>query len=282
VHNDEYEDKIVATFNNMKIWDIVSSLTKNYNLGITSSVEVESYIASDLNGADALSIQEIKEKYTSFVRNYCQAQSNETTVYIDPNNSNIKNIASNLLKNAGTNNSFLVAMEIFKWLKQQTKYKIHLVYNNPQPAAITLEYKTGDCDDLTFLYISLCRSIGIPSRFIRGFLIEENNAVAHAWAEVFVGPNIGIDGWIPVECAGVSSNIETEIHQNFGLESVDHLRLFKDDGSNESLNISLSGLNYVTYGSRTIDANSFANLSNYIVLESKELIINEDGNRQYK
>jgi hypothetical protein len=280
-HNDDFEEKTIATHNIMYIWDIDSYLTKNYNLGVTTNIEVESYIASDLEGDNALSIQEIKDKYLTFVKQYCQAQSNETTIYINPNNPSIRAIASNLLNNTGSNNSFLVALEIFKWLKENTMYKKHIKNNNPQPALVTLQYKTGDCDDLSFLYISLCRSIGIPSRFIRGFLIEENNAVAHAWVEVFVGPNIGINGWIPIECAGVSSDAETEIHQNFGLESADHLRLFKDDGSNESLNISLSGISYITYGDRKIDASSFADVSNYIVLNSNELLIDKNGNRRY-
>lgn len=281
VHNDEFEEKIIASHNSMYIWDITSFLTKNYDLGLITSVEAESYIGSDLNGEDALSIKEIKDQYLTFVKQYCQAQSNDTTVYIDPNNPKIIEIASNLLKSAGTNNSFLVAIEIFRWLKQNIIYQIHIGNNNAQPASATLQYKTGDCDDLSFLYISLCRSIGIPSRFIRGFLIEENIAVPHAWVEIFVGPNIGINGWIPVECAGVSSNIDTEIYQNFGLESVDHLRLFKDDGSNESLNISLSGITYMTFGDRKINASSFADVSNYIILDSNELLIDEKGNRQY-
>ncbi|KYK19956.1 hypothetical protein AYK24_04670 [Thermoplasmatales archaeon SG8-52-4] len=280
-HDKNYEEENIATHNNMYIWNITSYITKNYNLGITTSVESESYIATDLNGEDALSIQEIKNQYQSYVNQYCQAQSNETTVYIDPNNPIISEIASNLLKSAGTNNSFLAALEIFKWLKQNTRYQIHIENNSAQPAGITLKYKTGDCDDLSFLYMSLCRSIGIPSRFIRGFLIEENIAVPHAWVEIFVGPNIGMNGWIPVECAGVSSDIETEIYQNFGLESVNHLRLFKDDGSNKSLDISLSGISYMTYGDRKIEVSSFAVVTNYIVVDSNELLIDENGNRRY-
>lgn len=281
VHNDEFKEKTIATHNIMYIWEITSSLTKNYDLGITTNVEAESYIGSDLNGENALSIYEIKDQYPTYFKQYCQAQSNETYIYIDPNNPSIRAIATNLFNNTKTNNSFLVALEIFKWLKENIMYQIHVKNNNAQPASVTLQYKTGDCDDLSFLYISLCRSIGIPSRFIRGFLIDENNAVPHAWVEIFVGPNLGINGWIPVECAGVSGDVDSEVHQNFGLESVDHLRLFKDDGSNESLNISLSGVSYITYGDRKIEASSYVEISNYIVLDSNELVVDKNGNRSY-
>lgn len=282
IHNNEYEDRILATHNSMKIWDITNTITKNYDLGLTTTIQGESYVVSDLNGANALSIQEINDQYPALVDQYCQAQSNDTTVYIDPNDPDISAIASELLNNAETNNAFLVAKEFFKWLKQQTTYLTHIGITNAQPASVTLQCKTGDCDDLSYLYISLCRSIGIPSRFIRGFLIDENYVIPHAWVEVFVGGDIGDDGWIPVECAGVSGNVETEIHQNFGLESAEHLRIFKDDGSNESLNLSLSGLTYLTFGNRNLETNSYAEVTNYVVLQSNELKIDENGYRKYK
>ena len=280
-HNNDFEDRILSTHNSMKIWDITSSETKDYDLGVTTTVQDDSYLISDLNGENALSIQEINDQYPEIVTKYCQAQSNESTTFINPNDPEVIAVATDLLNNAGTNNSFLVTKDIFIWLKQQTTYQIHIGNNNAQPATFTLQCKTGDCDDLSFLYISLCRSIKIPSRFIRGFLIEENNAIPHAWVEVFVGRGIGDNGWIPIECAGTSNNIESEVNQNFGLEGADHLRLFTDDGTNESLNVSLSGLTYFTYGSRILQTTSFAELSNYIVLESNELVIDENGHREY-
>lgn len=281
--NDEYEDKILATHNIMKCWDINSSLNKDYDLWITASVQAESFIVADLNGAGALSIQEINYQHPDLVSQYCQVQTNDTTVYIDPSDPNIIAKASEILNNAGTNNAFLVAKELFIWLKQHTTYQTHSGDNNVQPAYITIQCKTGDCDDLSFLYISLCRSVDIPSRFIRGFLVEENSAIPHAWVEIFVGGNIGDNGWIPIECAGTSDKVETEVHQNFGVESADHLRLFKDDGSNESLNISLSGLSYKTYSpNRFIEPESYTEVTNYVVLESKELVIDENSYRIYK
>ena len=278
VNDNSFENKTLATFNVVKSWDINSNANKEYDLVITASVISESYNVADLNGANALSIADIS---SSLVDQYCQAQSNGTTAFIDPNDSNITAKANEILNNAGTNNSFLVAKELFIWLKQQTVYQVHLADNNVQPAGDTFLCKTGDCDDLSFLYISLCRSVGIPARFIRGFLIEEDTATAHAWVEVYVGSRIGNNGWIPVECAGVSVNAETEVNQNFAIESADHLRLSMDDGSNESLDISLSGLSYVTYGTMVVEAIYYSEVTDYAVLRSNELVIDENGNRSY-
>jgi len=287
VHDSEYTDVTVASFNAMKRWNISSNENVDYKLGISANVVSESFIVSDLKGSNALSIQDISSEHPDIVDQYCNAQSNDTTTFIDPDFPAIKTKAAEIYNDAGTDNSFLVAKELFVWLKQQTSYQMHSGNNNVQQSSFTMQCKTGDCDDLSFLYISLCRSLDIPARFIRGFLVEKANGVLevtpHAWAEVFVGGSVGQNGWIPVECAGTADDIEIEINQNFGVETANHIRLFKDDGTNESLIASLSGLSYIRYGNnRDIDSESIAEAKNFVVLQSKELVINKNGNRRYQ
>jgi hypothetical protein len=283
IHNNDYSDETIATWNSVKSWNITSNLNKEYNLGVSATVQKDSFIITDLNGKNALSIDEIKDLYPNIYSQFTKSQSNDTTVFIDPINPEISDISYQVFFKADNNNSFLVAKELFKWLKQNTDYSTHIGSDNVQTASYTLQCRTGDCDDLSFLYISLCRSLKIPARFIRGFLVEEINAIPHAWAEVFVGGNLGDNGWIPVECAGISGSIDSEIHQNFGIEDVGHLRLFKDDGSNESLNISLSGIRYKMYSqTRNIDANSYSVISDYQVLRNQKLVIDENNKRSYE
>jgi len=281
-HDENYEEKILATYNLVKHWDIIDYNSNNYNLGLSAIVESESYIVSDLSGSNALNLEDIKNQYPSIVNQYTKAQSNETIVFINPNDPTIMSLANTIKNNAGINNSFILAKELFIWLKQYTSYQIHS-NNNVQPANFTLQCKTGDCDDLSYLYISLCRSIGIPSRFIRGYLLDGENAISHAWVEVFVGGNIGKSGWIQIECAGVSGDIKTEIYQNFGVESAEHLRLFTDDGSNESINVSLATLFLIKYNPNLlINTESYAEMNNYKELESHELVIDENNYRFYQ
>jgi len=286
VFNIEYTSKTVATFNQIYSWNLSKTSCSNLKLGLSASVTSQSFMVSDLNGADALTIQEIQNNHSEIVEQYCNAQSNETITFIDPNNQNIQIQAQVILNQAGSTNAFLVAKQAFIWLKENTQYKMHSENNNVQTCAYTLEHKTGDCDDLSFLYISLCRALDIPARFIRGFLIEETYAIPHAWAEVYTGGNIGNDGWIPVECAGDSDDekyIEAEINQNFGLESIRHLRLFEDDGSNESMTTSLAGISYLADSNLEIEPlASFSSVKDYTVIQSNELHINEDGIRTYK
>ncbi len=284
-HNSNYEN-VTLVKNPMKSWNISSSGNNNYQLGITATVLAESFIVADLNGADALSIQEIKEQHMDVYLQYSNAQSNETITFIDPENEDIKSAAQNVSSETNDDNSFILAKNLFIWLKGNTYYKTHDENKNVQPANITKEFGHGDCDDLSFLYISLCRSIDIPARFIRGFIVEEDDngvvdAVPHAWVEVFVGGNIGNNGWIPVECACSSDSMEVQVNQNFGLESVGHLRLFEDDGSDESLIISLSDIEAKYDTNIIINLTPVAEVYSYQVLESKELSI-DNNNRKYK
>jgi hypothetical protein len=282
IFNNDYYDETIATWNTVKSWNITSSRDAEYNLGISAKVRSDSFIVSDLNGKNALSIQQITKLYPEISSQYTKAQSSDTTIFINPNDPNINAISHQVFEKLGKNNSFLVAKELFKWLKENTDYTTHFGYDNVQTASYTLQCRTGDCDDLSFLYISFCRSLKIPSRFVRGFLVDKNNAIPHAWAEVFVGGNLGDNGWIPVECAGISNSIESEIHQNFGIEDVGHLRLFKDDGSNESLNVSISGLYYKVYNSRVIEATTYSNISDYNALRQQKLVINDNNKRTYE
>ena len=125
------------------------------------------------------------------------------------------------------------------------------------------------------MYLSLCRAAGLPSRYVKGYLVSNTSAVAHVWAEIFVGKEITQDGWIPVECAGTNS-YQSEIHNHFGIEEADHLRLCVDDGTNETF-IQLTHPIHVRYeSSMNVNISRFESTKNFNILSSKELIIEEN------
>ena len=291
LHPYDYEVKTILN-NDMASWNILGMGDESFVLGVQANVTVESMIVSSLNGANALSISEIKEGHPEIFEQYTKVQTVDNTRYIDPTNSTIVSIAENILDESRTENSFIVAKNLFIWLKQETTYEPHTTNYDLQPAVLTCNLKIGDCDDLSVLYMSLCRAVEIPARFIRGITIgefEESGkivGVPHAWVEVFVGGNIGNNGWIPVECAGTASGedkINSEVNQNFALESVEHLRLFEGTGSNESLNVSISGpLAVYDPLSMEISMESFVKILSYEILKQNELYISKDSNRRYQ
>lgn len=133
----------------------------------------------------------------------------------------------------------------------------------------------GDCDDLTYLYLSICKSIGLPSRYIKGYLISNTSAVPHVWAEIFVGTQISQTGWIPVECAGTGKT-SSEIHNHFGFEDVHHLRLCTDDGTNETFQQLNNPLSVKYNENMDIDITRIETVENYSTTASAQLTIEEN------
>jgi hypothetical protein len=254
-------------------------------LGVQTTIFTETFFTPYLDGRGAATINEIAKSYPHLVHQYCTKQEKGNITYIDPQNALIKSIGTGIREKIDTNNTFLITKEIFKWLKKSTEYSLHSNTSHVQPAYLTCQQKTGDCDDLTFLYISLCKAVGIPSRFISGYLCEESNGsvktTGHVWAEVFVGGNLGKNGWIPVECAG-TGDIQSEVNLNFGVEKSDHIRLFIDNGSNASLSTYLEGPRISYTSSLDIEIGSFIKINNYSVIDEKELVVTDYKKRSYK
>ena len=67
-----------------------------------------------------------------------------------------------------------------------------------QSPAETLSRGSGSCRDFATLFIESCRSCGLASRFISGYLLNEpassENATTHAWSEVYL-PGSGWRGF---------------------------------------------------------------------------------------
>lgn len=285
--NTENNEHKTIQNNSLIRWSIKNNTIKSYQLGVLSNIEAETFIVSDLTGNNSLNISMIKKHYPNIFSQYTKNQALNNETFVDPNNPSIKTTAQRISNKTENDNTFTIAKNLFIWLKENTTYKTHPPTDTSvQPAFVTYQKKTGDCDDLSILYISLCRSIGIPARLIRGYIIENNNnqvtAIPHAWVEVFVGGDIGYNGWIPVECACTSSNCNEQIDQNFAIEDANHLRVFVGYGSNESLNASISGPHIKYDEQQKIDIEHFAIVTNYKILESKQLVVENNRRRYYQ
>jgi transglutaminase-like putative cysteine protease len=83
----------------------------------------------------------------------------------------------------------------------------HVVYETGTTNAHTTAAQAyadgrGVCQDHAHIFIGVTRSLGIPSRYVTGYLLTGEGAsstAAHAWAEVLV-PNLGWVGFDPANC----------------------------------------------------------------------------------
>jgi len=67
-------------------------------------------------------------------------------------------------------------------------------------AAAALKDRRGVCQDYAHVMIALCRSQGIPARYVSGYFYNgrtgDENEASHAWMEVFL-PGYGWKAWDP-------------------------------------------------------------------------------------
>ena len=90
----------------------------------------------------------------------------------------------------------------------------------PLPAMKALAAKRGTKEDVTHVFVAAARSLGIPARFVAGYLVgadgDEASGAAHVWAEAFVSDL----GWIGFDPVGSVSPSEAYIRVSVGLDSL--------------------------------------------------------------
>jgi len=96
-------------------------------------------------------------------------------------------------------NPYWMARDIFNWLIDNMYYEMVGGWNT---APAVIERGNGSCSEYTFAFISMCRSVGIPARYVGSVVIRGDEAslddVFHRWVEIYL-PNYG---WIPIDPSG--------------------------------------------------------------------------------
>jgi transglutaminase-like putative cysteine protease len=84
-------------------------------------------------------------------------------------------------------NPLATAEKIFHWIADNIHY-VGYVKNN-RGARQALQTKQGDCTELMYLFVALCRAAGVPARGIAGYHCPESAALDpaqyHNWAEFY-------------------------------------------------------------------------------------------------
>lgn len=81
------------------------------------------------------------------------------------------------------------------------------------PAAAAFDKGRGVCQDHTHIFIAACRVIGLPCRYVSGYLAAGQGDVAtHAWAEAFVADL----GWVSFDVANRQSATDAYVRLAVG------------------------------------------------------------------
>jgi hypothetical protein len=132
---------------------------------------------------------------------------------------------------------FVLEHKIADWVNKNIKYNLSTITSEANiPASIVLDQKYGVCDEITNLFISINRALGIPARFVSGIAYSESILFSevwgnHGWAEVYF-PNYG---WVPYDVT----------YEQFAIIDPTHISLQKSiDGNEPSIEYKTSGFNY--------------------------------------
>jgi len=89
--------------------------------------------------------------------------------------------------------------EIMNQIRSRIAYEIGVTHAHTTAAEALADGK-GVCQDHAHVFISAARTLGIPARYITGYLLMNDahpSAAHHAWAEAWIDPL----GWVAFDSA---------------------------------------------------------------------------------
>ena len=109
--------------------------------------------------------------------------------YIESDHERIRKIADDLKDESLT--AWEQVEKILKWVREEIRYKFDVKIHSCLDA---LDRKQGDCEELSSLFIAICRAQGIPARAVW--------IPGHAYPEFYLADNQGNGRWFPCQAAG--------------------------------------------------------------------------------
>lgn len=154
-----------------------------------------------------------------------------------------------------------IVFETAKWVNENIEYDLSTFTKDASlKSSWVLENRKGVCDELTNLFISILRSLGIPARFISGISYTNSEQFTedfgpHGWAEVYF-PEYG---WVPFD----------PTYAEYGFLDAGHIKL------KQSVDSDKSSVNYewLSYGTKvtTDKLNTDVNIINMVEDDRKVL-----------
>jgi hypothetical protein len=195
------------TNNNMLVWE------KTINGG-QDSVSVDYHVKTrttiwEIEGADSGTVADINQTWKD-VYNHDEWPIDENTdgqldpeddinndgqwdYRIEPTNPQIKSLSDQLT--SGKSNVYDKVKSIYEYLISDDVLDYETIRGSglPKACTVTLSDLSGDCDDYSILFVSICRAADIPARLHLGVLYDpgKDDWIGHGWAEVYIPLNSG-------------------------------------------------------------------------------------------
>jgi transglutaminase-like putative cysteine protease len=104
--------------------------------------------------------------------------------------------------------------------------------------AEALEQRSGVCQDYAHIFCATARTLGVPARYVSGYLTHETHASSHAWAEALVD----YLGWVGFDPTNRASATEAYIRTAIGLDYAEAspIRGVRSGGGVETMRVTVS------------------------------------------
>ncbi|MGQ9624233.1 MAG: transglutaminase-like domain-containing protein [Candidatus Bathycorpusculaceae bacterium] len=125
---------------------------------------------------------------------------------IESDSQEINSTAQNIV--GDENNVHEKVSKIYNFVVGHIKYKAQ---EEEMGALWALRNGVGDCSEFSYLFVALCRAVGIPARVQAGFAFHRETAVVedgHMWAEYYIENY----GWVPVDATWRLSDMLDYLH----------------------------------------------------------------------
>lgn len=76
----------------------------------------------------------------------------------------------------------------------------------------------GVCQDFSHIFIALCRKIGLPARYVSGYIHEPGEIATHAWVQIWGGSHVG---WLDIDPTHRSYVGDDHVQVGFGCDYAD-------------------------------------------------------------
>lgn len=145
-------------------------------------------------------------------------------------------LRSKALQVAGAGTDLEKATRIAEWVHNRVEYEgLGFYRDNLLTSKQVFEVRKGKCSEFSHLLIAMLRAVGIPARFVAGFVYSGEEWAAHAWTEAAIGGN-----WIPFDATYGEGIILDGTHLKFA-HAVDQSEVREEiSGKGYDLNLGLA------------------------------------------
>ncbi|MFO7792643.1 MAG: transglutaminase-like domain-containing protein [Candidatus Saliniplasma sp.] len=207
---------------------------------------------------------DLKDNYTGNQWQLDEDRDNdgENDWMIQPKHPDIEHLAENIVEDE--DNLYDKSRAIYDWINRNIDYEIGGSNQLPKHSAWVWDSGTGDCDEQSFLYISLSRAVDLPSWLELGVLYDRirDQWGGHGWVRQIAVDDKGTVGWI---------NIDT-VNDQFFARGANRVTFWVDNGTEGNLDNYYHFFNY-TSGARVSISEDFKNTD----METEGQVVLGDG-----